>query len=122
MLDRAYDILFIDGSFSFADYRLIVENRIFLECMCAIIPLYISNFLTTILLSEKKYTNKDMMLEWRKQAGQMGKMQMTLCNTANSLIGSLNRNTQQSDEGERKPKKCKQQQQANSSDEADQYQ
>ena len=48
------------------------------------------------------------MLEWRKQAGQMGKMQMTLCNTANSLIGSLNRNTQQSDEGERKPKKRKQ--------------
>ena len=88
--------------------------------MCATIPLYISNSVTTILLSEKKYTNKDMMLEWRKQAGQMGKMQMTLCNTANSLIGSLNRNTQQSDEGERKPKKRKQQQ-ANSSDEADQY-
>ena len=80
-----------------------------------------SNFLTTILLSEKKYTNKDMMLEWRKQAGQMGKMQMTLCNTANSLIGSLNRNTQQSDEGERKPKKGKQQQEADSSDDADQY-
>ena len=80
-----------------------------------------STFLTTILLSEKKYTNKDMMLEWRKQAGQMGKMQMTLCNTANSLIGSLNRNTQQSDEGERKPKKGKQQQKADSSDDADQY-
>ena len=62
-----------------------------------------------------------MMLEWRKQAGQMGKMQMTLCNTANSLIGSLNRNTQQSDEGERKPKKSKQQQKADSSDDADQY-
>ena len=61
-----------------------------------------------------------MMLEWRKQAGQMGKMQMTLCNTANSLIGSLNRNTQQSDEGELKPKKRKQQK-ADSSDEADQY-
>ena len=61
-----------------------------------------------------------MMLEWRKQAGQMGKMQMTLCNTANSLIGSLNRNTQQSDDGERKPKKRKQQQ-ADSSDDADQY-
>ena len=60
------------------------------------------------------------MLEWRKQAGQMGKMQMTLYNTANSLIGSLNRNTQQSDEGELKPKKRKQQQ-ADSSDEADQY-
>ena len=57
------------------------------------------------------------MMEWRKQAGQMGKMQMTLCN---SLIGSLNRNTQQSDEAERKPKK-QQQQQADSSDEADQY-
>ena len=94
MLDRAYDILFIDGSFSFADCRLIAENGIFLECMCANIRVYISTFLTTILLSEKKYTNKDMMLEWRKQAGQMGKMQMTLCNTANSLIGSLNRNTQ----------------------------
>ena len=61
------------------------------------------------------------MLEWRKQAGQMGKMQMTLCNTANSLIGSFNRNTQQSDDSERKPKKHKQQQQANSSDDADQY-
>ena len=120
MLDRAYDILFIDGSFSFADCRLIGENGIFLESMCANIRLYISNFLTTILLSEKKYTNKDMMLEWRKQAGQMGKMQMTLCNTANSLIGSLNRNTQQSDEGELKPKKRKQQK-ADSSDEADQY-
>ena len=46
-------------------------------------------------------------------------MQMTLCNTANSLIGSLNRNTQQSDEGERKPKKRKQQQQADSSDDGD---
>ena len=90
--------------------------------MCAKIPLYINNFLTHILLSEKKYTNKDMMLEWRKQAGQMGKMQMTLCNTVNSLIGSLNRNTQQSDEGEPKPKKRKQQQQqADSSDDADQY-
>ena len=121
MLDRAYDILFIDGSFSFADCRLIAENGIFLECMCANIRLYISTFLTTILLSEKKYTNKDMMLEWRKQAGQMGKMQMTLCNTANSLIGSLNRNMQQSDEGERKPKKSKQQQKADSSDDADKY-
>ena len=59
-----------------------------------------------------------MMLEWRKQSGQIGKMQMTLCNTANSLIGSLNQNTQQSDEGERKPKKSKQQQ-ADSSDDAD---
>ena len=55
------------------------------------------------------------MLEWRKQAGQMGKMQMTLCNTANSLIGSLNRNTQQNEEGERKAEKRKQQQQADSS-------
>ena len=62
-----------------------------------------------------------MMLEWKKQAGQMGKMQMTLCNTANSLIGSLNWNTQQSGEGERKPKKRKQQQKADSSDDADQY-
>ena len=121
MLDSAYDILFIDGSFSFADCRLIGENGIFLEYMCPNIRLYMSNFLTTILLSEKKYTNKDMMLEWRKQAGQMGKMQMTLCNTANSLIGSLNRNTQQSDEGERKAKKGKQQQKADSSDDADQY-
>ena len=120
LLDRAYDILFIDGSFSFADRRLIVENRILLEFICGNIPLYINNFLTNILLSEKKYTNKDMMLEWRKQAGQMGKMQMTLCNTANSLIGSLNRNTQQSDDSERKPKKRKQQK-ADSSDDADQY-
>ena len=84
--------------------------------MCGNIPLYRINFLTNIVLSEKKYTNKDMMLEWKKQAGQMGKMQMTLCNTANSLIGSLNRNTQQSDEGERKAKKRKQQQKADSSD------
>ena len=90
--------------------------------MCASIPLYITNFLRKILLSEKKYTNKDMMLEWKKQAGQMGKMQMTLCNTANSLIGTLNGNMQQSDEGECKPKKGKQQQQqAASSHDADQY-
>ena len=90
--------------------------------MCGTIPLYISNFLTNIILSEKKYTNKDMMLEWRKQSGQIGKMQMTLCNTANSILGTLNRNTQQSDEGERKPQKRKQQQQqADSSDDADQY-
>ena len=62
------------------------------------------------------------MLEWRKQSGQIGKMQMTLCNTANSILGTLNRNTQQSDEGERKPQKRKQQQQqADSSDDADQY-
>ena len=62
------------------------------------------------------------MLEWKKQAGQMGKMQMTLCNRANSLIGTLNRNTQQSDEGKRKPQKCKQQQkQADSSDAGDEY-
>ena len=62
-----------------------------------------------------------MILEWKKQSSQIGKMQMSLCNTANSLIGSLNRNTQQSDEGKRKPKKRKQQQQADSSDDADQY-
>ena len=42
---------------------------------------------------------------------------MTLCNTVNSLLGTLNRNTQQSDEGERKPKK--QQQETDSSDDAD---
>ena len=84
--------------------------------MCGNIPLYRINFLTNIVLSEKKYTSKDMMLEWRKQAGQMGKMQITLCNTANSLIGSFNQNTQQSDEGECKPKKSKQQQKADSSD------
>ena len=77
--------------------------------MCASIPLYISNFLRNILLSEKKYTNKDMMIEWKKQSGQIGKMQMTLRNTANSILGTLNANTQQSDEGERKPKKRKQQ-------------
>ena len=62
-----------------------------------------------------------MMLEWRKQSGQIGKMPMTLCNTANSILGSLNRNTQQSDEGEHKPKKRKQQQKTDSSDDADQY-
>ena len=89
--------------------------------MCGNIPLYITNFLTSILLSEKKYTNKDMMLEWRKQSGEIGKMQMTLCNTANSILGTLNPNMQQSDDGERKAKKCKQQQQANSSHDADQY-
>ena len=90
--------------------------------MCGTIPLYISNFLTNIILSEKKYTNKDMMLEWRKQSGQIGKMQMNLCNTVNSILGTLNRNIQQSDEGERNPQKRKQQQQqADSSDDADQY-
>ena len=62
-----------------------------------------------------------MMLEWRKQAGQMGKMQMTLCNTANSILGTLNGNTQQGDEGERKPKKRKQQQQTDSSDAGDEH-
>ena len=46
-------------------------------------------------------------------------MQMTLCNTAKSLLGTLKRNTQQSDEGEGKSKK--QHQQTDSSDEADQY-
>ena len=61
------------------------------------------------------------MLEWKKQAGQIGKMQMTVCDTANSLIGTLNRNTQRSDEGERNPQKCKQQQQANSCDDGEQY-
>ena len=49
---------------------------------------------------------------------QIVKMQMTLSNTANSILGTLNGNTQQSDEGERKPKKHKQQQQADSSDDA----
>ena len=48
---------------------------------------------------------------------QIVKMQMTLCNTANFILGSLNRNTQQSDDGERKPKKRKQQE-ADSSDDA----
>ena len=61
------------------------------------------------------------MLEWKKQSGQIGKMQMTLCNTANSILGTLNRNMQQSDEGEHKPQKRKQQQQADSSDDEDQY-
>ena len=61
-----------------------------------------------------------MMVEWKKQFCQIVQMQMTLCNTANSLIGTLNRNTQQSDEGERKPKKSKQQK-ADSSDDADHY-
>ena len=50
--------------------------------MCGNIPLYRINFLTNIVLSEKKYTSEDMMLEWRKQAGQMGKMQITLCNNS----------------------------------------
>ena len=89
--------------------------------MCSNIPLHITNFLTNILLSDKKYTNKDMMLEWKKQAGQIGKMQMTVCDTANSLIGTLNRNTQWSDEGERKPQKCKQQQQTDSCNDGEQY-
>ena len=63
-----------------------------------------------------------MMLEWRKQSGQIGKMQMTLCNTANSILGTLRRTTQQSNDSERKPKKRKQQQQqADYSDDADQY-
>ena len=56
------------------------------------------------------------MLEWE---GQIWKMQMTLCNTANSILGTLNQNMQQSDEGERKAKK--QQQQTNWSDDAHQY-
>ena len=60
-----------------------------------------------------------MMLEWKKQSSQIGKMQMTLCNTANSILGTLNGNTQQGDEGERKPKK--QQQQTDSSDAGDEY-
>ena len=45
----------------------------------------------------------------------------TLCNTAKSLLGTLNRNTQQSDEGEHKPKKSKEQQQTHSSNDEDQY-
>ena len=61
------------------------------------------------------------MVEWKKQSSQIGKMQISLCNTANSLLGTLNRNTQQNDEGECKQKKCKQQQQADSSDDGDQY-
>ena len=62
------------------------------------------------------------MLEWKKQSGQIGKMQMTLCNMPNSILGTLNQNMQQSNEGERKPQKHKQQQQqADSSDDADQY-
>ena len=54
-----------------------------------------------------------MMLEWKKQSVQMVKIPMTVYDTANSLLGTLNRNTQQSDEGKHKPKKGKQQQQAN---------
>ena len=76
-------------------------------------------FLTNILLSEKTYTNKDMMLEWKKQSGQIVKMQMSLCGTANSLLCTLNRNMQQSSEGARKRKK--QQHQMDSSDDGDQY-
>ena len=42
---------------------------------------------------------------------------MTLCKTANSLLGTLNQNTQQSEERQRKPKKHRQQQnQTDSSD------
>ena len=62
-----------------------------------------------------------MKLQLRKQAGEIGKMQMTLCNTGNFILGTLNRNTQPSDEGELKPKKRKQQQKADSPDDADQY-
>ena len=68
LLDRAWDIILMNRSFSFADCRLIAENRIFCQCICPNIPLYISNFVTTILLLENKYTNNDMMLEWRKQS------------------------------------------------------
>ena len=62
-----------------------------------------------------------MMLEWKKQADQMGKMQMTFCNTAKWVLGSFYQNTQQSDDGEGKPKKQQQQQQKDSSYDADQY-
>ena len=62
-----------------------------------------------------------MMLEWKKQFCQNVKMQMTVCNTGNSIIGTLNRNTQQSNDSDHKPKKSKQQQQTDSSDDAEQY-
>ena len=63
-----------------------------------------------------------MMLKWKKKAAEIGKMQMTLCNTANSILGTLNQNTQQSDEGEHKPQKHKQQQQqTDSSNAGDEY-
>ena len=74
------------------------------------------------MFSEKTYSNKEMMVEFKKQASQMGIMQMTLCKTANSLLGTLNQNTQQSQEHQRKPKKHHQQHnQTDSSDDADQY-
>ena len=60
-----------------------------------------------------------MMLKWKKQSGEIVKLQMTVCDKANSILGTLNQNMQQSDEGECKPKK--QQQQTDSSDDADQY-
>ena len=62
-----------------------------------------------------------MMVEWKKEFCQIVQMQMIVCNTANSLLGTLNRNMQQSEDGERKPKKHKQQQQGDSSDDAEQY-
>ena len=78
LLDGTYNILLINGSFSVADCGLIEANWLFHELMCPNIPLYrINFFLRNILVSEKRYTNKEMMLEWKKQAGQMGKMQMT---------------------------------------------
>ena len=61
-----------------------------------------------------------MMLKWKKQSGQIVKMQMSVCETAHSLLGTLNRNMQQTNEGERKPQKHKQQQPTDS-DDADQY-
>ena len=57
----------------------------------------------------KKYTNNDMIAELQKQAAQMGKMQLTFCKTANSLLGTLNQNEQQSQEQQHKPKKHRQQ-------------
>ena len=63
-----------------------------------------------------------MMVEFQKQSSQIGNMQMTLCKTANSLLGTLNQNTQQSEQHERKPKKHRQQHhKTDSSDDADQY-
>ena len=61
------------------------------------------------------------MLEWKKEAAQIGNIQMTVYDTANSLLGTLNRKTQQGDEGECKRKKRKEQQQTDSSDDGEQY-
>ena len=91
--------------------------------VCVLTIVYIGiSFSNKNVFAEKKYSNKDIMAELQKQSTQMGRVQMSLCNTANSLIGTLNRNIQQTDD-ERNPKKLHQQhQEMDSSDDAHQYQ